>query len=59
MKHCRLVEFLSIFGMSSPPEQTQSPPFENLLATVLGSTAMLRTTQIITLFRFARLVSVI
>jgi len=36
MKHYKSVEFLSIFRMSSlPPAQTQSPPTENFLATVL------------------------
>jgi len=38
MKHNRLVEFLSILGMSSSPTQTQSPPIEDFLATVLGGT---------------------
>jgi len=28
MKHYKAVEFLSIFGVSSPPEQTQSPTAE-------------------------------
>ena len=35
MKHYKSVEFLSIFRMSSHPAQTQSPPIENFLATVL------------------------
>ena len=35
LKHYKSVEFLSIFRMSSPPAQTQSPPIENFLATVL------------------------
>jgi len=35
MKHYKSVEFLSIFRMSRPPTQTQSPPIENFLATVL------------------------
>jgi len=36
MKHYKSVEFLSIFRMSSPPAQTQSPKTENFLATVLN-----------------------
>jgi len=35
MKHYKAVECLSIFRMSSPSAQTQSPPIENFLATVL------------------------
>ena len=35
VKHYETVKFLSIFTMSSPPTQTQSPPIENFLATVL------------------------
>jgi len=34
MKHYKSVE-LSIFRVPSPPAETQSPPIENLLATVL------------------------
>jgi len=30
MKHCKSVEFLSIFRMSSPPAQKQSPTIETL-----------------------------
>jgi len=35
LKHETLNEFLSIFRVSSPPTETQSPPIENFLATVL------------------------
>jgi len=41
MKHIKSVEILSIFGVPSPPHkreapaETQSPPIENFLATVL------------------------
>jgi len=35
MKHYKSVELLSVFRMSSSPAQTQSPPIENFLATVL------------------------
>jgi len=35
MKHYISVEFLSLFRMSSPPAETQSPSIENFLATVL------------------------
>jgi len=35
MKHYNSVEFLSIFRMSRPPTETQSPPIENFLVTVL------------------------
>jgi len=35
MTHYKSVEFLSIFGTSSPPAQTQSPPNENFLAALL------------------------
>jgi len=34
-QHWKLVEFLSIFRVSSLPPQTQRPPVENPLATVL------------------------
>jgi len=34
-KNYESVEFLSIFRMSRHPAQTQSPPIENFLATVL------------------------
>jgi len=37
------VEILSIFGMSSPPAQTKSPPIEDFLAT-LGITAVKSST---------------
>jgi len=47
MKHYKSVEFLSIFRMSSPLAQTQSPPAEtqrlpteNFLATVLAFPAV-------------------
>jgi len=35
MKHYKLVQCLPIFSVSSPPAETQSPPIENFLATVL------------------------
>ena len=35
--------FLSIFRMSSPPAQTQSPPIENFLATVVSRSRRLRS----------------
>jgi len=41
MKHYKSVEFLSIFEVSSPPAQTQSPPIENFLATVVVDTISL------------------
>jgi len=37
MKHSKSVKFLSIFIVSIYPEQTQSPPIENFLPTVLIS----------------------
>jgi len=37
MKHYKSVKFLSIFRMSSPPTQAQSPPpIENVIVTVLS-----------------------
>jgi len=36
MKHYKSVEVLSIFRMSSPSAQTQTPHIENVLATVLN-----------------------
>jgi len=36
MKHYELVDFLSIFRISSPPAQTQSSPIENFPVTVLS-----------------------
>jgi len=36
MKHYKAVEFLSIFGMSSSRAQTQSPPIEQFVTTVLA-----------------------
>jgi len=35
MKHYKSVGCLSTFIVSSPPAQTQSPPIENFLVTVL------------------------
>jgi len=35
VKHYKSVQFLLIFGVSSPPAETQSPPIENFLAAVL------------------------
>ena len=43
LKHYKSVEFLSIFRMSSPPAQTQSPPIENFLATVVSRSRRLRS----------------
>jgi len=43
MKYYKSVEFLSIFRMSSPPAETQSPPIENFLVTVLLRAPMVLT----------------
>jgi len=44
MKHYKSVKFLSIFRMPIQPAQTQSPPIENFLATVLPKPRLQRQT---------------